>query len=188
MWDGAANGSDSDGTTEESEGSSDEEEEGSEVSDAELNTKLASSSLGGGSTTKPAETNTQTRAERKAAKKIAAGKIPKPTDNKDDDDDDDDDGQGLDLGAGNSNRVAKKSVKINEISTLESGPLNRKERSDIIDKYVYTDPFSTPPDQPPPLFPLFSDHRREAAEKKAAQERYWKLHRQPTFFFLVQFL
>ncbi|PLW21417.1 hypothetical protein PCANC_02509 [Puccinia coronata f. sp. avenae] len=144
MWDGAANGSDSDGTTEESEGSSDEEEEGSEVSDAELNTKLASSSLGGGSTTKPAETNTQTRAERKAAKKIAAGKIPKPTDNKDDDDDDDDDGQGLDLGAGNSNRVAKKSVKINEISTLESGPLNRKER--------------------------------EAAEKKAAQERYWKLH------------
>ena len=133
MWDGEVKDSDSDESEEESE-ESDEESSGEE----ELNSKLASTSLGSSSKPPADSTETQTRAERKAAKKVAAGKAPKP--GNDDENSDDD----QDLGQGNSNRVVKKSVKINEISNLDTGTLNRKER--------------------------------EAAEKKAAQERYWKLH------------
>ncbi|KAA1104673.1 hypothetical protein PGT21_029644 [Puccinia graminis f. sp. tritici] len=134
MWDGEAKGSESEESSEESE-DSEEEESGAE----ELNSKLASTSLG--SSSKPQEDSsiTQTRAERKAAKKQAAGKSTKTGNDGEDSDDDD-----QDLGLGNSNRVVKKAVKINEISNLDTGTLNRKER--------------------------------EAAEKKAAQERYWKLH------------
>ncbi|KAI9630580.1 hypothetical protein KEM48_013841 [Puccinia striiformis f. sp. tritici PST-130] len=120
MWDGAveSEGSEEDG----SEGSVEESEE-SESGEEEDESSVS-----------------QTRAERKAAKKEASGKSTKTAGN--DDENSSDDNQ--DLGQGNSNRVVKKSVKINEISNLDTGTLNRKER--------------------------------EAAEKKAAQERYWKLH------------
>ncbi|KAH9450664.1 hypothetical protein MJO28_009890 [Puccinia striiformis f. sp. tritici] len=143
MWDGAveSEGSEEDGSegsVEESEESESGEEEGG------LNSKLASTSLGGPSTNSKSQQDessvSQTRAERKAAKKEASGKSTKTAGN--DDENSSDDNQ--DLGQGNSNRVVKKSVKINEISNLDTGTLNRKER--------------------------------EAAEKKAAQERYWKLH------------
>ncbi|KNZ63384.1 hypothetical protein VP01_1152g11 [Puccinia sorghi] len=122
MWDGEESG------TEEGSGSGTESLSGeSSGEEEELATKLATSSLGdggGGSSSTTAADPTQSRAERKAAKKLAAGKLQSkstPADPQHDNSDPDD------LAIGNTNRIPVKSVKLSQIDALDSGPLNRKE-------------------------------------------------------------
>ncbi|KAI8455522.1 casein kinase substrate phosphoprotein PP28-domain-containing protein [Phakopsora pachyrhizi] len=141
MWDEEPKDSSDEDDEDDEDDVSDSEEENSGSEDVDLNSRLGNTTIA--SSSKTSAQIAEERAERRAAKK--KGGPQKDSKLKNDDlSSDDDDEKKDDLV--NPNHTAKKSVKVSEISTVATGPMNRKER--------------------------------EAVEKKAAQERYWKLHQE----------